>query len=182
MKAKKSMRVLILMLIVSLVFGTSFAFADEESERGSKAEPSSNSENGSKTEHSSKANHSSKAERGSKTEGDNKAKSAVDIEVDIEAKNGEVTVNSAVYTVGAEGILNAKEYKIDNNEIDFEIINGTGKYKEYYENEQLKIEGDCINGELNGNAKQYTMKGILFYDGGFYKKLSSYRKGKRQGY
>ena len=26
------------------------------------------------------------------------------------------------------------------------------------------------------------MKGILFYDGGFYKKLRSYRKGKRQGY
>ena len=26
------------------------------------------------------------------------------------------------------------------------------------------------------------MKGILFYDGGFYKKFSSYRRGKRQGY
>ena len=50
-------------------------------------------------------------------------------------------------------IWNGKGYKTYNNEIDYEIINGNGYYKEYYYSGILLFEGNLINGEKNGKGK-----------------------------
>ena len=63
-------------------------------------------------------------------------------------------------------ILNGKIYKINNNEIDCEIINGNGKYKKYDNLFGFLIfEGNLINGEINGKGKEFGNKGNLSYEG-----------------
>ena len=52
--------------------------------------------------------------------------------------------------------MNGKIYKINNNEIDCEIINGNGKYKKYDNLFGFLIfEGNLVNGEINGKGKEY---------------------------
>ena len=46
----------------------------------------------------------------------------------------------------------------------YEINNGNGKIKEYYDNGQLKFEGEYINGIKNGKVKEYYEDGELKYN------------------
>ena len=56
----------------------------------------------------------------------------------------------------------------------YEIKCGRGLFKEYYESGILKIEGEYINGEINGLVKEYFINGNLQFKG-------EYLKGKRNG-
>ena len=62
-------------------------------------------------------------------------------------------------------IWNGKGYKFYSNTIEYEIINGNGKIKEYI-GFNLVYEGDYKNGEKTGKGKQYIV-GTLTYEGGF---------------
>ena len=65
-------------------------------------------------------------------------------------------------------IWNGKGYKFNNNEIDFEIIDGNGKIKMYdssYGN--LYFEGNLINGEISGKGKEYKHQGKVSFEGEF---------------
>ena len=54
-----------------------------------------------------------------------------------------------------------------NNEIEYEIIDGNGMIKEYY-NGILIYEGDCLNGKRHGDGKEYDfLTGKLKYEGRF---------------
>ena len=39
-----------------------------------------------------------------------------------------------------------------------------GKGKEYYDNGQLKSEGEYKNGKMNGKIKEYNYKGELIFE------------------
>ena len=52
-----------------------------------------------------------------------------------------------------------------NNTIDFEIKNGNGEFKEYYDNDVIKFEGKYLNGERNGKAKKYYKDSKLKFVG-----------------
>ena len=54
----------------------------------------------------------------------------------------------------------------------YELINGNGKVKEYWDNDELKFEGEYLNGEINGKGKEYFEYGNLKYEG-------EYLNGKR---
>ena len=45
----------------------------------------------------------------------------------------------------------------------------TGKGKEFYDNVNLKYEGEYFQGEKNGIGKEYNEEGQLIYEGGFQK-------------
>ncbi len=49
--------------------------------------------------------------------------------------------------------------------MDFEIKDGNGKRKEYYNNDKLKFEGEYANGKRNGKGKEYNLKGKLEFEG-----------------
>ena len=66
---------------------------------------------------------------------------------------------------------NGKGYNI-NNEIEYEIKNGTGLVKEYYmsyiketNNDQLIFEGEYLNGKKHGKVKEYYWDGKLKFEG-----------------
>ena len=40
------------------------------------------------------------------------------------------------------------------NKLEFDLINGAGKGKHYFENGKLMFEGEYITGELNGEGKK----------------------------
>ena len=42
----------------------------------------------------------------------------------------------------------------------YEIKDGKGKIKEYYENGVLKFEKEYLNGDINGKGKEYYDNGI----------------------
>ena len=58
---------------------------------------------------------------------------------------------------------NGKGYDEKHNII-YELINGTGQVKEYYNN-VLYFDGQYLNGRRNGNGKEYNTKGELIYEG-----------------
>ena len=60
-----------------------------------------------------------------------------------------------------------------NSNISFEIKEGKGYIKEYY-NRELKFEGEYINGERNGKGKGYDFDGRLRFVG-------EYLNGKSNG-
>ena len=63
-------------------------------------------------------------------------------------------------------IWNGKGYKKDNNEIEYEIINGNGKYKRYKRIfGYLEFEGNLVNGEKKGKGKEYHSNGRLKFEG-----------------
>ena len=72
-------------------------------------------------------------------------------------------------------IWNGKIYKINNNEIDCEIINGNGTYKNYDNLFGFLIfKVNLVNGEINGKGKEYGSEGKLSYEG-------EYINGKKNG-
>ena len=67
---------------------------------------------------------------------------------------------------------NGKGYDKKGNVI-YELINGTGKVKEYSE-DILLFEGEYLNGQKHGKGKEYTAFGKLIFEG-------EYLNGKKQG-
>ena len=72
---------------------------------------------------------------------------------------------------------NGKGYNADGN-IEFEIKNGVGRIKEYY-NGELIFEGDYLNGERNGKGKEYNYDGELIFEGVY---LNGEKNGKGKEY
>ena len=68
---------------------------------------------------------------------------------------------------------NGKGYDEDGN-ILYEIKNGNGKVIEYYNNGQIKYEGEYLNGLKNGKFIEYYESGLLKFEG-------EYLNGKRLG-
>ena len=63
---------------------------------------------------------------------------------------------------------NGKGYDKTGNII-YELINGNGNVKEYYDNDGLlKYDGEYLNGEKNGYGKEYDYKGTLLYEGRYF--------------
>ena len=56
--------------------------------------------------------------------------------------------------------MNGKEYDKNNNII-FELKKGKGFSKEYNDYGNLIFEGEYLNGERNGEGKEYYMNGSL---------------------
>ena len=54
-----------------------------------------------------------------------------------------------------------------------------GKGKEYYENGNVKLEGEYLNDELNGKVKKYYENGILKFEGEY---LNDNANGLCKGY
>ena len=52
----------------------------------------------------------------------------------------------------------------ENSNIIYKLINGNGKVKEYKGN-QLKFEGEYLNGLKNGKGKEYNCEGNLIFEG-----------------
>ena len=60
---------------------------------------------------------------------------------------------------------NGKGYDEKGNII-YELINGHGKIKEYYDfNDKLIFEGEYLNGKKNGKGKEYDINGNLIFEG-----------------
>ena len=68
---------------------------------------------------------------------------------------------------------NGKGYD-ENGNIIYQIINGNGKIKEYYNNELLFYEGEYLNGKKHGKGKLYYTNGNIAFEG-------EYLNGKRDG-
>ena len=52
-----------------------------------------------------------------------------------------------------------------------EYLNGkkwNGKFKEYYYDGEIQFDGEYINGEINGMAKEYNCDGNLEFSGEYY--------------
>ena len=57
----------------------------------------------------------------------------------------------------------------------YELVNGNGKVKEYGDEFRLKYVGEYLNGQKNGNVKEYDMDFYkIKYEGG-------YKNGKKNG-
>ena len=60
---------------------------------------------------------------------------------------------------------NGKGYD-QNGIIIYELINGNGKVKEYYDNGIIKFEGEYLNGKRNWKGKEYDKyNGRLIFEG-----------------
>ena len=68
---------------------------------------------------------------------------------------------------------NGKGYDERGNII-YELINGSGKIREYIEGCILVFEGECLNGKINGKGKEYNEEEKLIFEG-------EYLNGKRNG-
>ena len=71
-------------------------------------------------------------------------------------------------------IWNGKGFDED-NEVIFEIKDGKGTIKEYYDNDNIKFEGEINNGEKNGKDKEYNDKEEVIFIGEY---LNDKRNGK----
>ena len=58
----------------------------------------------------------------------------------------------------------------------YELINGTGKGKEYANDGNLIFEGEYLNGQRNGKGKEYDKHGNLRFEGEYL--YNQKRKGK----
>ena len=58
-------------------------------------------------------------------------------------------------------------YAPKNNNI-YEIKNGKGSVKEYYDDGNLFFEGGYLDGEKNGNGREYDWKGNLIFEGEYF--------------
>ena len=80
-----------------------------------------------------------------------------------------------------------KGYDANGNVI-YELINGNGKVKEYFDSGGLQFEGEILNGKRNGKGKEYSCD-RLKYEGeylngkkhGFGKEYGAYEKLKYEG-
>ena len=59
---------------------------------------------------------------------------------------------------------NGKGYDRNNN-ISYELKNGQGYVKDFNSNENIIFEGELINGEKNGKAKEYSYYGTFLFEG-----------------
>ena len=57
---------------------------------------------------------------------------------------------------------NGKGYNIKGNE-DYELKNGKGCLKLYYPDGKVLIEGEYLNGKLNGKGKEYYPDGTVLF-------------------
>ena len=74
---------------------------------------------------------------------------------------------------------NGKGYD-ENGIIIYELIDGNGKVKIYYEERQLAFEGEYLNGKRNGKGKEYNnFGGKLIFEGEY---LNGERNGKGKEY
>ena len=73
---------------------------------------------------------------------------------------------------------NGKGYDEKGNII-YEIINSTGKRKDYYESGELYFEGEYLNGERNGKGKEYYENGKIKFEGEY---LNDKTNGKGKKY
>ena len=62
---------------------------------------------------------------------------------------------------------------------EYTIKNGTGKFKEYYNNNNLMIEGEYVNGQRNGKIKEYYEFSKLKSEGEY---LNGEKNGKFKEY
>ena len=69
---------------------------------------------------------------------------------------------------------NGKGYD-ENSNIIYELINGNGKVKEYWDNDKLRFEGEYLNRKRHGKGKEYDYDGKLKFDGEY---LNGERNGK----
>ena len=53
----------------------------------------------------------------------------------------------------------------ENGNIIYELINGNGKVKEYWDDSRLKFEGEYYNGQRCGKGKEYDYAGRLIFEG-----------------
>ena len=70
---------------------------------------------------------------------------------------------------------NGKGYD-ENGNVIYELKNGNGKVKEYYDNGNIKFKGEYLNGKQNGEGKEYYESGELIFEGEFVNDF--YGKGK----
>ena len=73
---------------------------------------------------------------------------------------------------------NGKLYDFEGNLI-CELINGTGKIKEYTDFGQILFEGEYLNGKKNGIGKEYRTNGKLLFEGEYLN--GQWKKGKKYG-
>ena len=73
---------------------------------------------------------------------------------------------------------NGKGYDLFNN-IVYEIKNGKGIIKEYYNYNILNFESEFLYGERNGKGKEYDSKGRLIFEDEY---LNGKKHGKGKGY
>ena len=71
---------------------------------------------------------------------------------------------------------NGKGYDSNGN-ILYELINGNGKVKEYYDSGKLIFEGEYLNGHRNGKGKEYYSTNYLKFEGEY---LNGRKNGKRE--
>ena len=76
---------------------------------------------------------------------------------------------------------NGKGYD-ENGNINYELINGKGTIKEYYDNGVLKFEGECLNGKRNGKGKEYNSKGELEFEGEYVNGVKIIKKNRNYYY
>ena len=67
----------------------------------------------------------------------------------------------------------------EKDNIIYELINGNGTVKEYWDNGKLKFEGEYLNGKRNGKGKEYYENGKLKFEGEY---LNGERNGKVKEY
>ena len=64
--------------------------------------------------------------------------------------------------------LNGKKWNgkgLNYSSLDFEIKDGKGNIKEYDYRDELRFEGEYLNGERNGKGKEYDDDGNLKFEG-----------------
>ena len=76
---------------------------------------------------------------------------------------------------------NGKGYD-ENGNVNYELINGKGTIKEYYDNGVLKFEGECLNGKRNGKGKEYNSKGELEFEGEYVNGVKIIKKNRNYYY
>ena len=66
----------------------------------------------------------------------------------------------------------------------YELINGNGKMKEFYDRDHKKLyfEGEYLNGKRNGKGKEYNYDGKLVFEGEYLNGKKWNGKGKEFDY
>ena len=75
-----------------------------------------------------------------------------------------------IYDMYSTNKYNGKGYD-ENGCLIYEIINGNGKVRDYYDDGTLYFEGEHKNGRKNGIGKQYDLKNKLEYEGEYFEGL-----------
>ena len=110
------------------------------------------------------------------------------LEFEGEYLNGKRNGKGKEYSYDSHKIKFEGEYKndhrwngkgYDNNKIVYELKNGNGYVKEYYDNVKLRFEVEYLNGNRHGKGKEYHYNGNLEFEGEY---LNGIRHGKGKEY